>query len=281
VAQRAKFRAAGGDGELAGWVSTTGAQPVLLLHGGPGLSFGYLDDLAAELGEGFRTAAFQQRGLAPSTASGPFTVARAVADVIAVLDRLDWARAALVGHSWGGHLALRVAAAHPDRLDAALAIDPLGIAGDGGRAAFEAEIRSRVPRATRERIALLDAAAERGELDEREAALESLRLVWPAYFGDPAAAPPMPPTAVSPEAYEGIMSDVAAGAEQACAAIARGAVRYGVLCGAASPLPWGQAGLASAELSPAGVLTLVPGAGHYPWLEAPGCVREALLALLA
>jgi len=98
--------------------------PVLLVHGGPGLSYEYLDGLAAELGAGFRIAAFQQRGLAPSTLAGPFTIAQAIDDVIAVLDGLGWQQAVLVGHSWGGHLVLRVAATRADRLLGVLSVDP-------------------------------------------------------------------------------------------------------------------------------------------------------------
>jgi hypothetical protein len=39
-------------GRLGGWVVGEGV-PVLLLHGGPGLSFEYLDELGSELGNGF------------------------------------------------------------------------------------------------------------------------------------------------------------------------------------------------------------------------------------
>src|SRR5919204_1985858 len=124
-------------GRLGGWLAGEGPQ-VLLLHGGPGMSFKYIDWLADELGEGFRLAAYQQRGLAPSTTEGPFAVEREVADAIAVLDALGWDCAWVVGHSWGGHLLLHLAAAAPERLRGALAVDMLGGVGDGGAAAFEA-----------------------------------------------------------------------------------------------------------------------------------------------
>ena len=68
----------------------------------------------------------QQRGLAPSAAEGPYTVATDVGDVRRVLDALGWEKAYVVGHSWGGHLALHVAEAMPERLFAVLAVDPLG-----------------------------------------------------------------------------------------------------------------------------------------------------------
>ena len=74
-----ELRAGVAGGSLGGWVRGDG-PPVLLLHGGPGLSYEYLDALADEIGDGYRIAAYQQRGLAPSTAEGPFDIATAVAD---------------------------------------------------------------------------------------------------------------------------------------------------------------------------------------------------------
>jgi pimeloyl-ACP methyl ester carboxylesterase len=75
-------------GALGGWLTGTGPG-VLLLHGGPGLSNEYLDGLAEEIGAGYSVAAFQQRGLAPSTTAGPFAVTQAVADVVAVIEHLE------------------------------------------------------------------------------------------------------------------------------------------------------------------------------------------------
>ena len=75
---RTRFAAPVPGGVLGGWRAGTGPR-VLLLHGGPGLDFGYMDELAEELGDRFELAAYQQRGLAPSTTEGPFEVAREVA----------------------------------------------------------------------------------------------------------------------------------------------------------------------------------------------------------
>jgi pimeloyl-ACP methyl ester carboxylesterase len=264
-------------GRLGGWVVGDGL-PVLLLHGGPGLSFEYLDELASELGDGFQVAAFQQRGLEPSTVEGPFTIAQAIDDAQAVLDFLDWSRALIVGHSWGGHLALRLAAAVPERLQGVLAVDPLGIVGDGGMAAFEAEMFARTPEDGRERAQELDQRAMAGEGTPEEG-LESLSIVWPAYFARPDDAPPMPPVRISMPAYSGIIAEVMAGLEEVAEALGRGDVPYGVIAGGGSPMPWGQAARASVELSPRAVLTVVPAAGHFLWLEVPGCVRDALQRL--
>jgi pimeloyl-ACP methyl ester carboxylesterase len=264
-------------GELGGWVVGYGV-PVLLLHGGPGLSFEYLDELGSELGDGFQVAAYQQRGLEPSTVEGPFTIAQAIDDAQAVLDFLNWSRALIVGHSWGGHLALRLAAAVPRRLLGVLAVDPLGIVGDGGMAAFEAEMLARTPKDRRERAHELDERAMAGKGTPEEG-LESLGIVWPAYFAEPDNAPPMPPVRMSVPAYSGIIAEVMTGLEEVADALGSGEVPYGVIAGAGSPMPWGQAARASVELSPRAVLTVVPGAGHFPWLEVPGCVRDALQRL--
>jgi pimeloyl-ACP methyl ester carboxylesterase len=264
-------------GALGGWVAGSGT-PVLLLHGGPGLSFSYLDGLAGELAAEFRVATFQQRGLAPSTVHGPFTVGQAVDDVVCVLDGLGWQRALVVGHSWGGHLALRVAATHPQRLLGALAVDPIGVVGDGGLAAFEAEVAARTPKAARERAQELDGRAMDGRATAGES-LESLRLIWPAYFADPQDVPVMPDTQISVEAYAGIIGEITTGTDRIAAELAAGTVRYGIVAGAASPLPWGQAAQASAELSSRAFLEVVPGAGHFVWLDAPGRVRAALRRL--
>jgi pimeloyl-ACP methyl ester carboxylesterase len=264
-------------GKLGGWVAGDGL-PVLLLHGGPGLSFDYLDGLESELGNGFQVAAYQQRGLEPSTVEGPFTIAQAIDDAQAVLDFLNWSRALIVGHSWGGHLALRLAAAVPRRLLGVLAVDPLGIVGDGGMAAFEAEMLARTPKDRRERAHELDERAMAGKGTPEEG-LESLGIVWPAYFAQPDNAPPMPPVRMSVPAYSGIIAEVMTGLEEVADALGSGEVPYGVIAGAGSPMPWGQAARASVELSPRAVLTVVPGAGHFPWLEVPGCVRDALQRL--
>jgi proline iminopeptidase len=159
-----------------------------------------------------------------------------------------------------------------------LAVDPLGILGDGGMAAFEPELLARTPLERRERAHDLDGRAMAGKGTPEEG-LESLSIVWPAYFADPDNAPPMPPVRMSVPAYSGIIAEVTTGAEEVAAALASGEVPYGVIAGAGSPMPWGQAARASAELSPRALLTVVPAAGHFPWVEVPGCVRDALQRL--
>jgi pimeloyl-ACP methyl ester carboxylesterase len=71
-----------------------------------------------------------------------------------------------------------------------------------------------------------------------------------------------------------------ADSEQLSIELAASPVRYGVLAGGSSPIPWGQAARATVELSPRAFLKVVPAAGHFPWFEQPGCVRAALARLI-
>jgi pimeloyl-ACP methyl ester carboxylesterase len=269
---RAELRA----GPLAGWVAGEG-PPVLLLHGGPGLSYDYLDWLADEIGPGHRLAAFQQRGLAPSTEDGPFDVPTCVADVVAVLDALTWDRAFVVGHSWGGHLLAHVAVAAPERLLGALSVDMLGAVGDGGEAAFEAELMERTPETDRRRAAELDERALRGEGTPEDIA-ESARLLWPAYFASPAEAPPFMDLRFSVPAYAGVYASARASMPALAAALGEVRVPYGLVAGERSPMPV-SASVDTAALISGAWVDVVDGAGHFVWHERPGCVRSALLRL--
>jgi len=112
--RRTSFAVPTRSGELSGWVAGTGPR-VLALHGGPGLNFDYLDDALAELAGSYRVATYQQRGVAPSTEQGEFTIAEAVSDIVTVLDGLGWDSAYLMGHSWGGHLVFHAAVSIPER----------------------------------------------------------------------------------------------------------------------------------------------------------------------
>jgi pimeloyl-ACP methyl ester carboxylesterase len=266
-------------GSLGGWVAGSG-QPVLLLHGGPGLNYSYLDDLGGELAEEFRVASYQQRGLEPSSLEGPHTIAQSIRDAIAVLDGLGWSQALVVGHSWGGHLALRLAAAYPERVKGTLAVEPIGVVGDGGRAAFEAEIAARVPKEGRRRLDEMDEREKAGEVTNADY-LESMEILWPAYFADPEKAPPAPSMQASSEVFMGISAEMGDGLEEVAAELAKGHILYAALAGAGSPIPWGQASRATVELSARASLTVLGDAGHFPWIECPGCVGTALRQLVA
>jgi len=276
--ERTPFSVATSSGELSGWVAGEG-PPVLAIHGGPGMGYEYLDDAVEELATRYQVATFQQRGLAPSTVEGDFTIAEAVSDVAAVLDGLGWQRAHLMGHSWGGHLVFHAALAIPDRLDGVLSVDPLGAVGDGGAEAFVTELLGRLSEEDRERARALDEKDNAGESTPEED-LEALTLLWPSYFADPATAPPMPPVRLSQHANRTLWADLQARLPELEAALPAITVPVGVVVGEKSPMPTG-AGTDSADRVPGAWSHVEAGAGHFVWHESPGCVVAAMDRLVA
>jgi pimeloyl-ACP methyl ester carboxylesterase len=276
--ERTPFTAATESGGLSGWVSGDGPR-VLAVHGGPGMSYGYLDDAVTELATRYQVATYQQRGLAPSTEHGVFTVAEAVADIAAVLDGLGWDSAYLMGHSWGGHLVFHVAVAIPDRLSGVLSVDPLGAVGDGGGEAFGAEMVARVSGADRQRARDLDEKDMAGEATPEES-LEALSLFWPSYYADRSSAPPMPHLELSQPANRGLWADLAARLPELESSLPSITVPFGVLVGELSPMP-PSAGTDTAARIPGAWSHVEPGAGHFVWHEAPGCLLAAMDRLVA
>lgn len=257
---------------LGGWTLGSGPE-VLLLHGGPGMT-DYMESLVPEL-DGFRVATFQQRGLAPSTLDGPYDVPTLRDDVVDVLDALGWQAPAIIGHSWGGHLLLHLLAATPGRVGAALVVDPLGAVGDGGLAEFEAELFKRLPATTVARLQELDALEETRPLSTAEA-LEAMEIAWPGYFSSLEVAQPIPQKGHAPskESWDSIRSEL-----QGLAGLLRGCpVPTRFVHGELDPLPV-TASTDTADLMGA-VVDVLPGNGHFPWLEDPGCVRRSLELLL-
>ncbi|ONI67439.1 hypothetical protein BWI15_30370 [Kribbella sp. ALI-6-A] len=91
------------------------ALPLLYLHGGPGAgSFDFLAFQGDRLAERLRLIGVDQRGVQHSDPiDGPVTEDMLIADFEALREHLGFARWAVLGHSYGGRLALRYAANHP------------------------------------------------------------------------------------------------------------------------------------------------------------------------
>ena len=276
--ERTPFTVDTGSGALSGWIAGEGPN-VLALHGGPGMSYNYLDDAVDELATRYRVATFQQRGLAPSSEDGEFTVAEAVSDIAAVLDGLGWDTAYLMGHSWGGHLVFHAAVRIPARLDGVLSVDPLGAVGDGGLEVFAAEMTARVREEDRARATELDEKDDAGEATPEEKR-EAFSLFWPSYFADPASAPSAPALEFSGPASQGLWEDLSGRLPALEKTLPTIDVPFGVLVGGRSPMPT-SAGVESAARIPGAWSYVEPGAGHFPWHEAPGCLLAALDRLVA
>jgi pimeloyl-ACP methyl ester carboxylesterase len=100
-------------------------EPVLLVHGAIFSSVGF-DPLLPEAAlKGYQLISYNRRGYAGSTrARVPFTMADQAADALALLDKLGIRRAHIVGHSYGGAIALQIAQNHPERVASLSLFEP-------------------------------------------------------------------------------------------------------------------------------------------------------------
>ena len=106
------------------------SSAIILLHGF-GASLHTWDDWAVELNADFRVIRYDEPGfgLTGRDPTGDYSDARAISVLAALMDRLGLARATIVGHSMGGRIAWRFAAAHPDRVERLVLMAPDGFAG--------------------------------------------------------------------------------------------------------------------------------------------------------
>lgn len=101
-----------------------GTPPLLLLHGLSSNAHAFGGLLGAGLSPAFRVIAPDQRGRARTSkpASG-YTMADHAADVVSLLDALRIERVVLGGHSFGGYLAIYIAANYPQRVEKLVVMD--------------------------------------------------------------------------------------------------------------------------------------------------------------
>lgn len=94
-------------------------QPIIILHGGPGFSHNYLLPDMDRLADAFRLIYYDQRGRGKSARNSPpaaVSIQSEIEDLDAVRAHFQLEQAALLGHSWGGLLALEYALRHPERV---------------------------------------------------------------------------------------------------------------------------------------------------------------------
>ncbi len=226
----------------------------LLLHGGPGLP-DYLDALADELAPLFELDRYTQQR--------HFDVPGFVGEALAHLRPPSF----IVGHSWGGYLALHTAAAAPDRVLGLVLIGSLGAVGDGGWEAAGPRLLSRLT------------TDEQAEL-ERAAPAERLPIIWPAYFSRRELAPPYPGWRIDAEVLEAIYQWVQEHGNELAPTLTAFERPVLILHGTDDHIPL-EPVAETAALLPAAELRVLDGIGHFPWLEQPGIVHDAAVDFAA
>jgi proline iminopeptidase len=264
------------------WTAIGGeGPPALLLHGGPG-AYDYLEPLAAMIADRARTVRFDQRGCWRTPARGPYTLADAVEDVLALADACAAPVVDLVAHSWGCNLALAVATRHPARVRRLALLSTFCVLGAGDQAAYRAARLERLDPEQRTRWHALEAARAAGREDAGlRAERAALALAADIDAGVPREQIPVFAGRVDAAINATLMADtIACGSDPAFrAALATLPHPALVLHGERDPRPLASAE-ALARLLPLGRFRAITGAGHYPWLERPDTVANSLRDLL-
>lgn len=144
--------------ELAFAVSGAG-EPILFIHGGIYAdAFGPLV-VEPALRDRFRLITYHRRGYGASARpAGLATIPQQAADARALLRRLGISRAHIVGHSYGGTIALQLALDTPDVVQSLTVMEPAMIAVPSGEQLFQQT---------------LGPAIQRYEAGDREGALDT------------------------------------------------------------------------------------------------------------
>ncbi len=110
-------------------------NPIIVLHGGPGLNQEYFLPQMLELAKEHQVTFYDQRGsgksLNASVDKQTVTVEQFVEDLETLRTKLGYKKFVLLGHSWGGLLALHYALIYQKRLDALILLNPCPATGKG------------------------------------------------------------------------------------------------------------------------------------------------------
>ena len=172
--------------------SAAAGEPLLLLHGGPGVPDA-MQTTIVPLIDGLRCVSFDQRGVGASRCDdGRYDLAAYVADIEAIRERLALPTWHVLGHSWGGLLAQAYAAAHPGRVRTlVLSSSSLGVGADWTRTkrvSMRIECRRAGVWGTARLLFYGSGLYVPGPVRER-AVRRVMAEIWRDYFLDPASAP--------------------------------------------------------------------------------------------
>lgn len=264
--------------------SAGSGTPVVLLSGGPGLDVDYVLPVAEFLPAGHRSIAFEQRGTGrsrpPKFDAATLTMESVVADLDALRVHLQQERLILLGHSWGGMLAMSYAVAHPDR------VDRLILVGSGGPTLeftqwFNDNIEARLRPEDVEMREQWRAAAANGE-DPAKVATGMLRAIVPGYFFDRKHGLEFR-SALADGQHHPDVSQSLFGAMRVKYDLREGLklLKRPVLIVQGHQDPIGDKTAEEIRASIAGsTLVYIRRCGHFPWIERPDEFRSAIATFL-
>ena len=253
-----------------------GGPVLILLHGGPGISSDYLTSLDPLASPDLRLITYDQQGAGRSaaTAGFTFTVAEYVADLEAVRGALHASQIHLLGHSWGGMLAMAYAGAHPTEVASIVMMD--------STPPTYAEYQAGSMRADARLSQLQTSGIVPNPLPNPNGddCVPVIKAYLPVYFYDPHfTSPALAGIQCSQKAMD--QTEAKISGFNLSPALRTFTPPVLVLFGAADPFgtQWASdIGAAFPAAHPD--QKIVPAAGHMPWLEQPGSSFALLRSFL-
>ena len=253
-----------------------GGPPLLVHHSGPGLDHTVIAPHLSPLAQDVRLVCFDHRGTGRSSAprgDNAYHIDRFVEDIAALADGLSLGPFALLGHSFGGIVALHFALAHPDLLT------QLILVSTPASHHYIEDVESALPELL-EPAALAELASLQDTPPSAQVMRRSLELLSPIYFHDPARVSRLelesvrfgPDTQAVWASLEGFDLRPRLSEVRVPALVIAGAQDRAVTPERAKELADGLRD---------GRLRVIENSGHYPFIEAPeeflSAVRDFLL----
>ncbi|MCE2717028.1 MAG: proline iminopeptidase-family hydrolase [Pseudomonadota bacterium] len=161
-------------------------DPLIILHGGPGLDQGYLLPHMATLAKKHQVVFYDQRGSGRSTFphidEQHITTDQFVEDLESLRKALGFAKITLVGHSWGGFLAMKYAIKYSTNLNKLVVMNSLPITSSGIHDLVEA-VEERVKPSAEEIEKTLD--SDEFEAGDPDTVSRYYRLYFKHYIYNP------------------------------------------------------------------------------------------------
>jgi proline iminopeptidase len=257
--------------------------PVLLLSGGPGFEVDYMSGIAQELGSSYKCILLEQRGTGRSRPPNPtpaqMTVKLFVEDIEAVRASLNVDRLMILGHSWGGMLAMAYAAAHPDRVKSLILVDSGGMDLRFG-AIFNGNLTSRASMSERRELEKAEAAIEHASDANalNAASVAYSRLRTPFYFYDRTLADKLLATLSGDSNQQQVfllMRDDLVNNYHVQTAMKSLFLSALIIQGRQDPMPETVA-IEIHEAIRNSQLVFIDQCGHFPWIEQPKALYGAV-----
>ncbi|MCH8921034.1 MAG: alpha/beta fold hydrolase [Chloroflexi bacterium] len=249
--------------------------PLIVHHGGPGLDQTVIAPHLSPLAQHMQLTCYDHRGSGRSASPqgpDPYNIDRFVGDLDALAKTLEVRPFALLGHSFGGIVALHFALAHPDQLTHLILV--CAPASHDFIQDVEEALPSRLEQ---------EALAELSSLQESEPSDQvmrrSLELLAPIYFHDPARVSELgldsvqfgPETQAVWDSLEGFdlrprLSEIQ--------------VPTLVIAGDSDLSVTPERARETADALPLGKLLVIENSGHYPFIEQPEAFLSGVLQFL-